>query len=49
VQLSHRDCELGGLPGDIVSYVRTGLHAYDQGIPFRLDNRQASKAWPESR
>jgi 8-oxo-dGTP diphosphatase len=29
---------LGSLPGDIVSYVRTGLLAYDQGQAFSLDS-----------
>ncbi len=30
--------ETGDLPNDIVSYIRTGLHAYDHGTPFSLDN-----------
>jgi mutator protein MutT len=36
--------ELGDLPDDIVGYVRTGLHAHDQGTQFSLDNWQASGA-----
>ena len=30
--------ELGDLPSDIVTYIRTGLQAYDQDTPFSLDN-----------
>jgi 8-oxo-dGTP diphosphatase len=30
--------ELGGLPGETVGYIRTGLRAYKQGTSFSLDN-----------
>jgi 8-oxo-dGTP pyrophosphatase MutT (NUDIX family) len=41
--------ELGDLPGDIVGYIRTGLHAYDQGTPFSLDSWHVSGAQSEAR
>jgi hypothetical protein len=36
--------ELGDLPGDIVSYVRTGLSSCDQGKSFSLDGWQVTSA-----
>jgi hypothetical protein len=36
--------ELGDPPGDIVGYIPTGLHTYDQGTSLSLDNWEASQA-----